>query len=161
MTPTRTPADRAADAPRVAGPIDVLLVEDNPGDVDLVREALADAHQPVRLSVARDGEVALAFLRREGIHADAPRPALILLDLNLPRLDGHGVLEARRNDPALRSIPVVVLTSSATEGDVVRAYALCANSYVTKPIAVEQFLRAVRGIQEFWFTVARLPLPTG
>lgn len=136
---------------------DVLLVEDNPGDVDLTREALEEANPRVRLAVARDGEEALAVLRREGAHAGVPRPDLILLDLNLPRLDGHGVLAAVKADPALRTIPVVVLTSSAAEQDVARAYGLSANCYVTKPLVLEQFLDVVRGIDRFWFGVAKLP----
>ena len=160
MTRTVTSAGIASDMPHAVGQFDVLLVEDNPGDVDLTREAFDEPGSRVRLSVARDGEAALAFLRREGIHAGAPRPALILLDLNLPRLDGHGVLAELKQDPTLCTIPVVVLTSSTTEQDVTRAYALCANSYVTKPIGVEHFLRAMRGIEAYWFSVAKLPQHT-
>lgn len=140
-------------------PFEVLLVEDNPGDVDLTREALEEAKLYVRLNVVRDGEAALAFLRREGAHAAAPRPDLILLDLNLPKLDGRGVLAEVKRDPELRAIPVVVLTSSTAEQDIVRAYELNANCYVTKPVDLEQFLTIVRSIEQFWFTVVKLPRP--
>jgi CheY-like chemotaxis protein len=160
MTRTARPAS-ASGAPPRAAPFDVLLVEDNPGDVDLTREALEEADPRVRLAVARDGEEALAVLRREGAHAGAPRPDLILLDLNLPRLDGHAVLAAIKADPALRAIPVVVLTSSAADVDVSRAYGSNANSYVTKPLVLEHFLDVVRGIDRFWFTVAKLPRRAG
>jgi CheY-like chemotaxis protein len=144
---------------RGATPFDVLLVEDNPGDVDLTREALEDAKMYIRLSVVSDGEQALAFLRREGAYADAPRPDLIFLDLNLPRLDGRGVLAAVKQDPDLRRIPVVVLTSSAAEQDIVRAYELNANCYVTKPVDLEQFITVVRSVEQFWLTVVKLPQP--
>lgn len=146
---------------RRAAPFDVLLVEDNLGDVDLTREAFEDASPSVRLTVARDGEEALAMLRREDAYTRARRPDLVLLDLNLPKLDGHGVLAAIKGDPALRAIPVVVLTSSAADQDVVRAYGLSANCYVTKPIVLEQFLDVVRSIDRFWFAVAKLPEPVG
>ena len=145
---------------RTAGsetPIQILLVEDNPGDVELTREALHDTKVHMHLSVVPDGVEAMAFLRREGAYADAPRPDLILLDLNLPRKDGRGVLADVKQDPALRHIPVVVLTSSQAEQDIVRAYELHANCYVTKPVDLDQFVTIVRSIEQFWFTVVKLP----
>jgi len=138
-------------------PIDILLVEDNPADAELTREALADSKLLSRLHVVRDGVEALAFLRGEGGHGGAPRPDLVLLDLNLPRKDGRAVLTEIKGDPVLRSIPVVVLTSSQAEQDVAKAYELNANCYVTKPVDLEQFLTIVRSIEQFWFTVVRLP----
>ena len=139
------------DAPRA---LELLLVEDNPGDVELAREALRDVTVPLRLSVVHDGVEALAFLRREGRHADAPRPDLVLLDLNVPKLDGRGVLAEAKGDAALRDIPIVVLTSSQASTDVRRAYALHANAYVAKPVDLDQHLAAVRAVVEFWGTVA-------
>ena len=138
-------------------PVRVLLVEDNPGDVRLVREALAEGTVPSELSVARDGVEALAFLRRGDGHADAPRPDVILLDLNLPRMDGREVLQAVKSDPSLRTIPVVVLTSSEADRDIAQAYALHANCYVPKPVDLDRFIAVIHSIQQFWFTVARLP----
>ncbi len=143
-------------APNTA-PIDILLVEDNPGDVELTREALHDTKLHIRLSVVNDGVEALAFLRREGRHAAAYRPDLILLDLNLPRKDGRGVLAEIKADPDLRHIPVVILTSSQAEQDILRAYELHANCYVTKPVDLDQFVTIVRSIEHFWFTVVKLP----
>jgi chemotaxis family two-component system response regulator Rcp1 len=140
-----------------SAPIEVLLVEDNPGDVRLTREALREGKVVNNLSVARDGVEALAFLRREGEWADAPRPDLVLLDLNLPRKDGRQVLEEMKTDPALRHIPVVVLTSSQAEQDIVRAYDLHANCYITKPVDLDQFITVVKSIEDFWFTVVKLP----
>jgi chemotaxis family two-component system response regulator Rcp1 len=137
--------------------IEVLLVEDNPGDVRLTREALKEGKVFNNLSVAKDGEEALAFLRREGDFADAPRPDVILLDLNLPRLDGREVLEAIKADPSLRTIPVVILTSSEAERDIARAYELNANCYITKPVDLDQFITVVKSIEDFWFTVVKLP----
>jgi chemotaxis family two-component system response regulator Rcp1 len=137
--------------------VEVLLVEDNPGDVRLTREALRDGKVSNHLSVAKDGEEALAFLRREGPFADAPRPDVILLDLNLPRKDGREVLEAIKADPSLRTIPVVILTSSEAERDIARAYELNANCYITKPVDLDQFITVVRSIEDFWFTVVKLP----
>ena len=137
--------------------IEVLLVEDNPGDVRLTREALKEGKVRNNLSVARDGVEALAFLRREGEHAAAPRPDVILLDLNLPRKDGREVLEEIKADPALRSIPVVILTSSEAERDIVQAYALHANCYITKPVDLDQFITVVKSIEDFWFTIVKLP----
>ena len=139
------------DAPRA---LELLLVEDNPGDVELAREALRDVTVPLRLSVVHDGVEALAFLRREGRHADAPRPDLVLLDLNVPKLDGRGVLAEAKGDVALRDIPIVVLTSSQASIDVRRAYALHANAYVAKPVDLDQHLAAVRAVVDFWGTVA-------
>lgn len=138
-------------------PVEILLVEDNPGDVRLTREALREGRMPTRLSVVGDGEEAPDFLHRRGRHAAAPRPDLILLDLNLPRMDGREVLAAIKSDDALRRIPVVVLTSSLAEPDVLASYQLSANCYVAKPVDYEQFIRVVRAIEEFWLTVARLP----
>ena len=138
-------------------PIEVLLVEDNPGDVRLTREALRDGKVRNNLSVTPDGVEALAFLRREGKYADAPRPDVILLDLNLPRKDGREVLEEVKADPSLRNIPVVILTSSEAERDIAQAYALHANCYVTKPVDLDQFIHVVRSIEDFWFTIVKLP----
>ena len=140
-------------------PVEILLVEDNPGDVELTREALVDTKMHMRLSVVPDGIEALAFLRRERDYADAPRPDLILLDLNLPKKDGRGVLAEIKEDQSLRQIPVVVLTSSQAEQDIVRAYELHANCYVTKPVDLDQFVKIVRSIEQFWFTVVKLPRP--
>lgn len=137
--------------------IDVLLVEDDPGDVLMTREAFADNKVANRLAVVADGVSALAFLRKEGEHADARTPDLVLLDLNLPRMDGREVLEAMKNDAALRSIPVVVLTTSEAEEDVVRSYSLHANAYVTKPVDFDRFIEVVRQIDEFFVEVVRLP----
>ena len=137
--------------------IEVLLVEDNPGDVRLTREALREGKMRNNLSVAPDGVEALAFLRREGKYADAPRPHVILLDLNLPKKDGREVLEEVKADPMLRSIPVVILTSSEAERDIAQAYALHANCYVTKPVDLDQFITVVKSIEDFWFTIVKLP----
>jgi two-component system, chemotaxis family, response regulator Rcp1 len=137
--------------------IEVLLVEDNPGDVRLTREALRDGKVCNNLAVAKDGEEALAYLRREGPFADAPRPDVILLDLNLPRKDGREVLESIKADAALRTIPVVILTSSEAERDIARAYELNANCYITKPVDLDQFIAVVKAIEDFWFTVVKLP----
>ena len=138
-------------------PIDVLLVEDDPGDVLMTREAFEDHKLTNRLSVVSDGVSALAFLRKEGEHSDAPTPDLILLDLNLPRKDGREVLKEIKADPALRHIPVVVLTSSQAEEDIVRAYDLHANCYVSKPVDLDQFMHVVKSIEDFWFGVVKLP----
>jgi two-component system, chemotaxis family, response regulator Rcp1 len=141
-------------------PIEILLVEDNPGDVELTREALHDGKIHMNLSVVNDGVEALAFLRREGTYAGSPRPDLILLDLNLPKKDGRAVLAEIKEDRVLRNIPVVILTSSQAEQDIVRAYDLHANCYVTKPVDLDQFITIVRSIEQFWFTVVKLP-PNG
>jgi chemotaxis family two-component system response regulator Rcp1 len=141
-------------------PVEILLVEDNPGDVRLTIEALRDGKVYNHLNVARDGVEALAFLRREGAFGDAPRPDLILLDLNLPRKDGREVLADIKSDPALRTIPVVVLTTSRAEQDVMRSYELQANCYITKPVDLEQFIIVVQSIENFWLTIVTLPSST-
>jgi CheY-like chemotaxis protein len=138
-------------------PIDILLVEDDPGDVLLTKEAFSYHKVRNALSVVNDGEQALAFLRKEGPYADAPRPDLILLDLNLPRVDGFEVLREVKDDPELRVIPVVILTTSEAEQDILRGYNLHANAYITKPVDFDQFTRVVRQIDEFFFTVVKLP----
>lgn len=137
--------------------VEILLVEDNPGDVRLTREALKEGKVRNNLNVVDDGVKALQFLRREAPYEDAPRPDLILLDLNLPRMSGREVLEAIKADSTLRNIPVVILTSSEAERDVVSAYQLHANCYVTKPVDLDQFINVVRSIEDFWFTIVRLP----
>jgi CheY-like chemotaxis protein len=137
--------------------IEILLVEDNPGDVRLTIEALKDAKVLNRLSVAQDGIEAMAFLRREGKFADAPWPDLILLDLNLPRKDGREVLEEIKQDPDLRRIPVVVLTTSQAEQDILKTYNLHSNCYITKPVDLDQFITVVRSIEDFWLTIVKLP----
>ena len=137
--------------------IEILLVEDNPGDARLTREALRDGTVRNNLHVAVDGVEAMAFLRREGRFSDAPRPDLVLLDLNLPRKSGSEVLADVKSDPDLARIPVVVLTTSRADEDVANAYAFHANCYITKPVDFEQFIRVVRSIEEFWFTIVRLP----
>ena len=138
-------------------PVEILLVEDNPGDVRLTREALREGKVRNNLYVASDGVDALAFLRREGQYADAVRPDLILLDLNLPRKDGREVLQEIKADATLRYIPVVVLTSSQAEQDILRAYDLHANCYVSKPVDLDQFIHVVHSIEDFWFTIVKLP----
>jgi two-component system, chemotaxis family, response regulator Rcp1 len=138
-------------------PIDILLVEDNPGDARLTREALRDAKVRNNLHIVPDGVEALAFLRRQGRYAEAPTPDLILLDLNLPKKDGREVLEEIKREEGLRHIPVVVLTTSKAETDVLESYRLQANAFVTKPVDLEQFLEVVRSIEQFWLQVVRLP----
>jgi CheY-like chemotaxis protein len=137
--------------------VNVLLVEDDPGDVVMTREALADSKIANELSVVTNGEEALQFLRREGPYEDAPRPGLILLDLNLPRVNGREVLAEVKGNPELRRIPVVVLTTSNAEEDIVRSYDLHANAYVTKPVDFDKFVRVVREIDAFYFSVVELP----
>ncbi len=141
-------------------PIDVLLIEDSPGDVRLTREAFKDAKMHINLHVTADGAEAMAFLQREGKYADVPRPDLILLDLNLPKKDGREVLKEIKESEALMSIPVVILTTSASEADVHRSYRLHANSYITKPVDLEGFLRVVKSIDSFWLSVVTLPHDT-
>ena len=138
-------------------PVEILLVEDNPGDVRLTIEALREGKVHNNLNVAEDGEEALAFLRREGSYARAPRPDLILLDLNLPRKDGREVLAEIKADPRLKTIPVVILTTSKADQDIVRSYELNANCYVTKPVDLEQFITVVQSIENFWLTIVTLP----
>jgi len=140
-----------------ASPIEVLLVEDSPGDVRLTQEAFKDAKVHINLHVASDGAKAMAFLKREGEHANAARPDLILLDLNLPKKDGREVLEEIKASPALKTIPVVVLTTSSSEVDILRSYTLHANCYITKPVGLEGFLTVVKSIDSFWLSVVRLP----
>lgn len=138
-------------------PIEILLVEDNPGDVRLTMEAFKDGKMQSKLHIARDGMEATAFLHREGKYADAPRPDLILLDLHLPKKDGYEVLAEIKEDPSLKQIPVVILTSSKAEEDVLKTYNLHANCYITKPIDFEQFIMVVKSIRDFWFTIVKLP----
>ena len=138
-------------------PIEVLLVEDDAGDELMTREAFADHKISNRLHVVRDGQEALDFLFRNGPHTGAPRVDLILLDLNLPKYDGRQVLERIRSDPDLTHVPVVILTTSASEEDILRSYKLHANAYVTKPVDVNEFIAAVRQIDEFFLSVVRLP----
>ncbi|MGW2262667.1 response regulator [Streptomyces sp. NPDC001780] len=140
-----------------AQPIEVLLVEDDAGDELMTREAFEDNKIRNTLHVVRDGEEALDFLYRRGAHPEAPRPDLVLLDLNLPKYDGRQVLEQVKTDPELAAIPVVVLTTSSAEEDILRSYRLHANAYVTKPVDLDQFIAAVRQIDEFFVTVVRLP----
>ncbi len=137
--------------------IEILLVEDNPGDVRLIIEAMREAKLDNRFHVVEDGVEAMQFLRREGRFGDAPRPDLILLDLNLPKKDGRAVLAEVKADPVLKRIPVVVLTTSQAEEDVLRAYDLHANCYITKPVDMEQFMKVVAQIDEFWVRVVTLP----
>jgi CheY-like chemotaxis protein len=137
--------------------IEVLLVEDDPGDELMTREAFEDNKIRNRLHVARDGEEALDFLYQRGPHADAPAADLILLDLNLPKYDGRQILEKIKSDPELSHVPVVILTTSSSEEDILRSYKLHANAYVTKPVDVEQFIAAVRQIDEFFVSVVKLP----
>jgi CheY-like chemotaxis protein len=138
-------------------PIDVLLVEDNPGDVRLTMEALKDGKVRNDLYVARDGVEAMAFLHREGQYTEVPRPDLVLLDLNLPRKDGREVLAEMKTDETLRRIPVVVLTTSQAEEDILKTYDLHANCYITKPVDLDQFIQIVQSIEEFWLTIVKLP----
>ena len=142
-------------------PIEVLLVEDSPGDVRLTREALKDAKVEISLHVASDGIEAMAFLEREGPHEHAPRPDLILLDLNLPKKDGREVLREIKESTTLRSIPVVILTTSAYKEDVLDSYRLHANCYITKPVDLEGFLTVVRSIDSFWLSIVSLPRGPG
>jgi len=137
-------------------PIEILLVEDNPGDARLTREALRDARVRNNLHVVLDGVEALAFLRRQGKHVEVPKPDLILLDLNLPKKDGREVLEEIKQDERLRHIPVVILTTSQAEKDIIETYRLRANAYVTKPVDLEQFLKVVQSIEHFWLEIVKL-----
>lgn len=145
----------------LSGPqaIQVLLVEDSPGDIRLTQEALKDAKIHINLHVVRDGEQAMSFLMREGEHANAPRPDLILLDLNLPKKDGRAVLEEIKNSPDLKSIPIVILTTSLSDEDVLRSYLLHANCYITKPVNLDGFLKVVKSIDNFWLSIVTLPPP--
>ena len=137
--------------------IEVLLVEDNPGDIRLIKEALNDAKIHVHITVAHDGVEALTLLRREGNYSSAPVPDLVLLDLNLPRMGGHDVLRAIKQDQHLRRIPVVIVTSSKADQDIAASYDLHANCFVTKPVDLDQFFNVVQAIREFWFIIVKLP----
>jgi chemotaxis family two-component system response regulator Rcp1 len=140
-----------------ATPIEILLVEDSPGDVRLTQEALRDAKVQNNLHIASDGIEAATFLWRQGKHANAPRPDLILLDLNLPKKGGREILEEIKLDPSLKSIPVVILTTSAAEEDILRSYQLHANCYITKPVDLDQFLKVIKTIDNFWLAIVKLP----
>jgi len=140
-----------------AKPVNILLVEDSPTDIDLTREGLEMGKLANNLTVLEDGQQALDFLRRKGAYSDAERPDLILLDLNLPGKDGREVLEEIKNDPELMSIPVVVLTSSKAEEDISRSYKLHANCYISKPVNFSRFVEVVKGIEDFWFSIVKLP----
>jgi CheY-like chemotaxis protein len=137
--------------------LEVLLVEDSPGDVRLTREAFREANGAIHLHVACDGVEAMAFLRKQGPHTDAPRPDLILLDLNLPKMDGREVLAHIKEDPDLKTIPTVILTTSDAEADIVTSYQLQANCYLSKPVQLDDFEALVRSINDFWLTKVRLP----
>jgi len=138
-------------------PIEVLLVEDSPGDILLTQEAFKEANDGIRLHVATDGVEAMAFLRQEGVNIGAPRPDFILLDLNLPKMDGREVLVAIKEDQNLKSIPTVILTTSEAEVDIVKSYQLQANCYLTKPVQLEAFESLVKSINDFWLTKVKLP----
>jgi len=139
------------------GPVEILLAEDNPGDVTLTKKALEEGKLANNLHVTTDGVDALQFLRQEGEHEDAPRPDLVLLDLNMPRKDGEDVLEEMQADASLRRIPVVVLTSSESEEDIAKSYELNANAYLTKPVDFDGFVEIVNRMEDFWFQVVKLP----
>lgn len=141
----------------MGNPIEILMVEDNPGDVRLTQEALRENKVHNHMAVTRDGVEALAYLRQEGEYADAPRPDLILLDLNLPKKDGREVLAEVKADPQLKRIPVVVLTTSSADEDILRSYDLHANCYVTKPVDLDRFITVVRSIEGFWLSIVKLP----
>jgi chemotaxis family two-component system response regulator Rcp1 len=141
-------------------PIEVLLVEDSPGDVRLTREAFRDANRSIRLHVTSDGVEAMAFLRREAAHIDAPRPDLILLDLNLPKMDGREVLAHIKKDDGLKTIPTVILTTSDAEVDILKSYQLQANCYLIKPVQFDAFASLVKSINDFWLTKVKLPQQT-
>jgi CheY-like chemotaxis protein len=138
-------------------PVEVLLVEDSPGDVRLTQEAFREANFGIRMHVAADGVEAMAFLLREGTHADAPRPDLILLDLNLPKMDGREVLAHIKADQSLKSIPTVILTTSKAQADITKSYELQANCYLSKPVELDAFESLVASINDFWLTKAQLP----
>ena len=140
--------------------LNILLIEDDPGDVELIREALQDSKLLLNLHVTGDGVEAMAYLRREGVYANAPVPDLILLDLNLPKKDGSQVLKEVKSDDKLKMLPIVVVTTSKAEEDIVRSYTLGANCCVTKPVGLDEFMRLVHGISDFWLTIVRLPTRT-
>jgi chemotaxis family two-component system response regulator Rcp1 len=142
----------------IAGkPIEVLLVEDSPGDVRLTQLAFRDANKSIHLHVAWDGVEAMAFLRHEGVHVDAPRPDIILLDLNLPKMDGREVLALIKADDSLKIIPTVILTTSDAEADILKSYQLLANCYLSKPVQLDEFEALVKSINDFWLTAVKLP----
>ena len=141
----------------VGSPIEILMVEDNPGDVELAREALTDANVRKNLTVAEDGEQGLALLRREGPYENAQQPDLILLDLNLPTINGREVLAEIKSDPDLRRIPVVILTSSEDENDVLETYNLHANAYVVKPVDLDKYMQVIKAVEGFWLGFVKLP----
>lgn len=144
-------------AVRIGKPVEILLVEDNPGDVRLVKESLKDIKVLNNLRVAKDGQEALDFLHREGNHTEAPHPDLILLDLNLPKKDGREVLGEIKADKDLKRIPVVVLTTSKAEEDILKSYNLQANCYITKPVDFDEFVKVIKSIKDFWLTIVKLP----
>jgi chemotaxis family two-component system response regulator Rcp1 len=145
----------------LARPVEILLVEDSPGDIRLTHEALKESKLLIHLNVVEDGIQAMAYLRREGQYVRAVQPDLILLDLNLPKKDGREVLSDLKADPGLKHLPVVILTSSSAEQDIVKSYHLGANCYITKPVDLEQFVKVVKSIEQFWFTVVSLPSEAG
>ncbi len=145
------------DDEKFGSPIEVLLVEDDPGDVELMTEVMSKARLKIKMNAVSDGVKALAYLRREGEYADSTRPDLILLDLNMPGKDGREVLREIKNEESLRSIPVVILTTSDADEDVVKTYTLGASCYVTKPVGLEQFAKVVESLEDFWFTVVKFP----
>jgi CheY-like chemotaxis protein len=136
---------------------EILLVEDSPGDVRLTREAFSNINHSVQLHVASDGVEAMAFLRQQGVHANAPRPDLILLDLNMPKMDGRRVLAQIKEDKTLQTIPTVILTTSGTEADIIKSYELQANCYLSKPVQLDAFQVLIKSINDFWLTRAKLP----
>lgn len=144
-------------SPRVSNPIGILLVEDNPGDVRLIKEVFKDAKIYNAMQVAYDGEAAMEILRREGEYSDAPSPDLILLDLNLPKKDGREVLREIKGDESLKCIPVVILTTSNAEEDLIETYKMNANCYITKPVDLDQFINVVESIENFWLSIVKLP----
>jgi CheY-like chemotaxis protein len=148
---------RDTDSMLVAKPAEVLLVEDNPGDVRLTREAMKEGHIESNLHVVGDGQAAIDFLQRKGVFADAPRPDLVLLDLNLPKKSGREVLAEIKQDDDLKTIPIVVLTTSKAEEDIVKTYQLHANCFITKPVDLDRFIAVVQQIESFWLEVVRLP----
>ena len=141
----------------IGNTVDILMVEDDPGDVELTKEALEESKLSINLNVVEDGVQALRYLQKKDEYSEATSPDLILLDLNLPRKDGREVLAELREDPDLRSIPVVVLTTSEADEDIMKSYGLGANCYVTKPVGLDQFSRVIQSIESFWFTIVKLP----
>ena len=146
---------------KVGAPIEILMVEDNPADIELAREALTDLSARKNITVAEDGEEGLSLLRREGRYEHAPQPDLILLDLNLPTIDGRDVLAEIKSDPNLRRIPVVILTSSQNEDDIIQTYDLHANAYVVKPLGLDEFIEVMRAMEGFWLGFVKLPTRGG